>query len=161
MKLRDVLFASFIFFSSLIMGCSNEVDGIDKQAEAKETEFPPVMTGSIHVNDTEYEMVSGNFKWEKKEGSITQVAQTDAATPNQIAESFNAIELEKDMKIEIEVEDNPEIAVFLWNENSREKEVTVNKNQIKTPTTDGQYIYEVLAKWSNGEVSYTFVIEVR
>ena len=161
MKLKDVLFAGFIFSASLMMGCSNAGDGINNLAGAKETEFPPVMTGSIHVNDTEYEMASGNYRWEKKDGLSTQVFQTDAASPNQIAENFNAIVLEKDMNINIEIEDKPEISVFLWNENSREKQVKVNKNQFTTPATEGQYIYEVLAEWTNGEVSYTFVLEVK
>ncbi|WP_214484482.1 hypothetical protein [Bacillus sp. SM2101] len=54
---------------------------------------------------------------------------------------------------------NPQITVYLWNENGREKEIIQNDKQVLIPTSKGQNIHEVLAKWPDGELSYTFVIE--
>jgi hypothetical protein len=53
----------------------------------------------------------------------------------------------------------PQITV--WNEDERLKEITLNENEITVPPSKGLYIYEVIGKWSNGEVSYTFVVEVQ
>ncbi len=106
-------------------------------------------------------MIVGGFRWERKQGSGTQIVQTDAASSYQIAENFKAFALEQDQKITIEIEENPELVIYLWNKNGREKEITLTDNQITAPTSKGRYIYEVLAKWTNGEVSYTFFVEVK
>ena len=158
LKLKHLILLIIVFSSLWITGCSNETN---KVGEGKENEFPPSMTGLIQINETEYEMIVGNYKWVRKQGLETQVVQTDAASPYQIAQNVKAIILEVSSNIKIDIEGNPEISVYLWNENGREKEVKVDKNQLSVPTSKGQYIYEVLAKWSNGEVSYTFVIEIR
>ncbi|WP_391122354.1 hypothetical protein [Psychrobacillus sp. L3] len=156
-----LLFLAMVLFSALcITGCSNGSSEMDREVKASENEFPPSMAGSINVNDKEYEMVVGNYRWERKQGIDTQVVETDAASPYQIAEYFNAIMVEPNTNINIEIEENPRVSLFLWNGNGREKEVKLKNNQLLAPTSKGQYIYEVLAKWSNGEVSYTFVVEV-
>lgn len=123
-------------------------------------DFPPAMTGFIYVNGKKYEMTAGNYKWERKVGSDTEAVKTDAASPSQIAESFNPIGIEQNTNIYIEIQDHPKIYVYQWYENDRDKEVILKNNQIAVPSSEGRYIYEVLAKWSNGEVSYTFVVEV-
>ncbi|TQR17537.1 hypothetical protein [Psychrobacillus vulpis] len=160
MKFRLVFFA--IVFSLLwLMGCSNNMDGGEKKDVENGNEFPPSMTGIIKASNKEYEMKSGNYRWERKQGSNTEVVQTDAASPYQLAEQFNAIMLEQNTNINIEIEGNPNISVYLWNENGRDKEVTLTSNQLSAANSKGRYVYEVLAKWSNGEVSYTFVVEIR
>jgi hypothetical protein len=164
-KMKPLLFAIIVFSSLLITGCSNgmvdEVKEVNKVKEVSENEFPPTIPGVISVNEKEYEMVAGNYKWERKQGSETQVVQTDAASPYQIAEDFKAIALEKNHNIKIDIEENPQLVVYIWNKDGREKEITLNENQITAPASNGKYIYEVLAKWTNGEVSYTFVAEVK
>lgn len=91
-------------------------------------------------------MVVGNYRWERKQGLDTQVVETDAASPYQIAENFSAIMVEPSTNINIEIEESPRISLYLWNENGREKEVTIKNNQLLAPTSKGQYIYELLAK---------------
>ena len=133
---------------------------MDNDVEENQKDFPPSMAGLINVNGKEYGMKSGNYSWERKKGLETEVVQTDAASPYQIGKSFNVIRLEPNTNIIIEIEENPKLSVFLWNENGRDKEIILKNNQLTAPTNKGEYIYEVLAKWSNGEVSYTFVIEI-
>lgn len=101
----------------------------------------------ITINETEYEMVWGNFRWEKKKGLETQVVQSDVASPYQIAENYSVINLEQETIIYIEK--NPNISVYLWNENGREKEINLKTNQFSAPSSKGQHIYEVFAKWRN------------
>lgn len=159
MKIKNIFFA-IVISSFWITGCTIGTDGKDKQVEESKNDFPPSMTGLINVNGKEYEMKAGNYKWERKKGSETEVVQTDAASPSQIGENFNAIGLEPNTNINIEIEGNPKISIYHWNENGRDKEVVLKNNHLSVPSSKGRYIYEVFAKWSNGEVSYTFVVEV-
>lgn len=58
----------------------------------------------------------------------------------------------------IEVEQEPTLYVYRWDAvtESRERE----GYPIIVPAEIGRYIYEAIALWANGEVSFTFVIEV-
>lgn len=138
-----------------VVGCSQQ------NSTVPQGDFPPSPSGIIIIDEIEYEMEVGNFRWERKLGSDIEVAQTDASTPNQIAEHFKSISVDKNSLIDIVIEDNPEITVYLWNGDERIKELTLNDNQITVPSSNGHYIYEAIGKWSNGEVSYTFVIETK
>ncbi|MGM7684572.1 hypothetical protein ACSVDA_20835 [Cytobacillus sp. Hm23] len=157
MRINTLLFVIIIFSSFWIIGSSNEMF---KETERKGEEFPPSMSGMFYINEMEYEMLVGNYKWERKQGLNSQVVQTDAISPYQIADNIEAVRVEPNDNINIQIEGNPKITVYLWNENGREKEVMLNDKQVLIPNSKGHNIYEVLAKWPDGELSYTFVIEV-
>lgn len=161
MKTKPLLITILLFTSLWITGCSNDTVTAGKEVKVNENEFPPSISGVVRVNNAQHEMVVGGYKWERKQGSETQAVQTDSASPYQIAEDFKAIALEQNQKVTIDIEENPELYVYLWTKDGREKEITLKDNQITVPASKGQYIYEVLAKWNNGEVSYTFVAEVK
>lgn len=148
LKIKSLLFV-IMFLSLGTTGCSTTNE-----------EFPPSMKGVVSVNGTEYELAKGGYRWERKKGLTTEVVTTDAASPNQIAENLDPIEAEPDQTMTIEVEDDPELSVFLWNEVEPEEEIVLNGNEFTGPASAGRYIYEVLAKWPKGEVSYTFVVAV-
>ncbi|MDX8363311.1 hypothetical protein [Cytobacillus sp. IB215316] len=158
MRINTLLFVIIVFSSFWITGSSNEMF---KDTEGRGEEFPPSMSGKININETDYEMLVGNYKWERKQGLYTQVVQTDAISPYQIADNFESVRVEPNDKINIQIEGNPQITVYLWNENGREMEVMLNDKQVLIPNSKGHNIYEVLAKWPDGELSYTFVLEVR
>ncbi|QPQ37659.1 hypothetical protein JNUCC52_12030 [Lysinibacillus sp. JNUCC-52] len=149
------------FFALLIAACSKDVSKTDLEVEDNKESFPPSMTGWLHVDGKKYEMEAGGFQWQRKKGLITETVQTDHASPNQVAENLPALQLEPNTMMQIEIEENPKIIVYLWNKDGREKEVLLNNNEMVAPTSKGRYIYEVFARWSNGEVSYTFVLEVK
>lgn len=155
LKIKHLFFA-IVFFSFWLTGCANGSD----EVEVNQNDFPPSMLGFVNVNGKEYEMKAGNYSWERKKGLETEVVVTDAASPYQIGKEFSAISLEPNTNINIEIEENPKLSVYLWNENGRGEEIILKNNQFTAPTNKGEYIYEVLAEWSNGEVSYTFVVEV-
>ncbi|RZT23620.1 hypothetical protein [Fictibacillus sp. BK138] len=159
MKVKNVFFA-IVIASLWLTGCTIGTTGTNNQIEENEDDFPPSMTGLINVQGKEYKIEAGNYKWKRKKGSETEVVQTDAASPNQIGEYYRAIKLESNTNINIDIEDNPKVSVYQWNQNGRDKEVTLKNNHLSVPSSKGRYIYEVLAKWPNGEVSYTFVVEV-
>lgn len=155
------LFLMIGFFALLIAACSKDVSKTALEVEDNKESFPPSMTGWLHVDGKKYEMEAGGFQWQRKKGLITETVQTDHASPNQVAENLPALQLEPNTMMQIEIEENPKIIVYLWNKDGREKEVLLNNNAMVAPTIKGRYIYEVFARWSNGEVSYTFVLEVK
>lgn len=158
MKLKQLLFFIMTSLSVfIIVGCSG---GIDQVSGKEDADFPPSMIGLIQVDEAEYEMKAGGYRWERKTGSGMEVVRTDAAAPNQIAEEIEAILIEPNSTITIEIDDSPEINVYLWNANGKEKAVPVHNNGISAPNHVGTYIYEVVATWSTGEISYTFVVDV-
>ena len=66
-----------------------------------------------------------------------------------MADYIKPIRVEPNEKIEITIEGNPDIIVYLWNETGRVQEVEQEGNQLTAASSDGKYIYEVLAKWTN------------
>lgn len=166
MRVSKFLKAITIGLLLIVVGCSQ--DEINKEKINKTVSylpefvfekdvFPPSPNGIIKVDGNDYEMRSGNFRWEK--GNMT--TETDAASPNQIAEHFEAIEVKSNSKVNIEVEQNPKLSIFLWEDEGRTNSIQLDKNQLTMPEKEGRHIYEVRAEWEKGEVSYTFVVEVK
>ena len=154
--MKRILSVTLLVLLLIMSACSS-----DSSKKESENEFSPTQTGTIEVNGKHYDLAIGNYRWERKKGMQTQVIETDAASPYQIAENFDAIPIGESKSILINIEDEPKIAVYLWDENGRQKEVSVSKNLMVAPDSAGTYIYEVFSEWSNGEVSFTFVIEIK
>lgn len=160
MKIKSLLFILFVVVLLWMTGCSkSQLEG--ENSTKKEREFPPSTSALITVDNKEYEMAQGNYYWEREQGQTKEVLQTDAASPNQIAEDYKAIKLNKKDIIEIMIEDNPQLQVFSWDLNERGSEIPLDENKITAQSSNGRYIYEVLANWPNGEISYTFVVDVQ
>lgn len=112
------------------------------------------------MDKTAYPMKAGAYRWERKNGLETTIVMTDHASPSQMAEQMEAIRTNPNQIIDITIEGNPAIKVYLWSEMGRSKEIKQEANQLIVPSRTGNYIYEVEAVWPNGTISYTFVIEV-
>lgn len=154
--MKRILVVILLGFSLALTACSSETS-----KKESENDFPPTMTGTIEVDGQKYEMAKGNYRWERKQGLETEVIQADAASPYQIAENLDAIRIDKSETILINIEGESAINVFLWDENGRQKEVSINNKQFQAPESTGKYVYEVLAEWTNGEISYTFVVDMK
>lgn len=159
MKLNSLIFA-VVLLLFLLTGCASGPAEVVNGAEEPSSDFPPSMTGMVIVEGKTYEMEKGNSMWERKKGEESEVVQTDASSPSQIAESFMAIEVEPNTDILIEIEKDPVQSVYLWNEDERDQEIKLANNHFLAPSSEGRYVYEVFAEWQSGEVSYTFVVEV-
>ena len=118
-------------------------------------EFPPHLKGFIEINGTRYKMANGGFNWTRKNQSI----MTDAASPTQIAENLEPIIVEANSEATIVIEQNPNLSAYTWN--TEQQALTVEEGHIALPATAGPTIYEVVAQWTNGRVSFTFVVEVK
>ena len=118
-------------------------------------EFPPHLKGFVEINGTRYKMAKGGYKWTKG----NQVTQTDAAGPTQIAEKLEPIIVEANSEATIVIEQNPSLSAYTWN--TEQQAVTVEEGHIILSATKGPTIYEVVAEWTNGRVSFTFVVDVK
>lgn len=147
------LFLAYALMLLLLMGCATE-------AEETSGAFPPSMSGAVIVEGEKYELEEGNSKWERKQGLETEVATTDAPSPSQLSEMVDAIQIAPNTEILVKIEQNPDLSVYQWNETEREQEIPLKDNQFSAPSAKGRYIYEVFTEWEDGEVSYTFVVEV-
>lgn len=166
MKVSKFLMALIIGLVLFSVGCSKDEESkgeVNKTASDlpeftfEKGVFPPSPKGIVKVNGNEYDMMAGGFEWSKGNKHI----QTDAMSPSQIAEIMDAIELESGSEVRIEIEQNPKLHLFLWEGEENAKSVQLNENQLTFSESEGRYIYEVRAKWENGEVSYTFVVDVK
>lgn len=147
------LFFVCILISLLLTGCATET-------EETSGEFPPSMNGAVVVKEQTYKLEEGNSRWERKQGLETEVVTTDAPSPPQLAEMVDAIKIEWNTDTLIEIEQEPDLSVYLWNDSDRDQEIELIDNQFMAPSSQGRYVYEVFAEWAQGEVSYTFVVEV-
>lgn len=154
------IFLTVVFILFLLTGCTSGAAGGPNGAEKLSEEFPPKMSGAVIVEAKTYGISEGNTKWERKQGLETEVAMTDAASPLQLAETADAIKAEPNSPIQLEIEQDPDLSVYLWGKTNRLEEIELTDNQFAAPSSRGRYVYEVFAKWQNGEVSYTFVLEV-
>lgn len=156
MRSRFILPAFFLLLLLALAGCGQT--GATDAAGNKI--YPPDEQGYVVIDGEEKKLEKGNYSWEVKKGSTTEVTRTDAASPNQIAENVKTILAPPDTEMSFKLVGDPTIKVYLWNEQEREKEIELQEGKFRTPTEKGQYIYEVLAEWENGEISYTYVIEL-
>lgn len=162
MKVKLVLIAVFAFSLCLIVGCTNEKVVVENTTTEqslpkfvlKNNEFPPTVNRFVTINDTRYDMASGGYQWNIGNQSVT----TDHAGPTQMAEYFTAIQAKPNSVVTIQIPQNPDLSVYLWNPD--DTRVLLEENQFTIPEAPGIYIYEVRAEWSNGNMSFTFVVEV-
>lgn len=140
--------------SSLNIEVIKKVDTSKIPAFEFADQFPPAIPGYIKIGETLNDMAKGGFQWKKGNSVVT----TDAASPLQIAENYEPIEASPNTEAIIIIGQNPNIKIYNW---TTKEDVLVEKNKIIMPTAEGKYIFEVQAKWTNGDVSYTFVVEIK
>lgn len=115
------------------------------------------VSGSIIVDNNEYPMKSSNYR---HNGGKIKINSVDDSTTLQIAAGFDNLIVEKNSKIDVVLEDNPELTVLEIYEDESEKEVTLTNNQITVPSKSGYYIYEIRAVWPKGKATFIFDIDV-
>lgn len=144
-KLFILLMSAFFF---IITGCSNATE-------------PPEAVATI--NGEKIEIVRGTYQWEKRGLFSNSTVIADAAAPFQIAADMKATLVKPGSAVSIEFSDGsaPQLDAYLWEGEERGKELSSKETQIILPSQSGKHVIEMMAKWPNGEASYTFVVEVQ
>ncbi|MEH7454781.1 hypothetical protein [Gottfriedia acidiceleris] len=128
--------------------------GCGLQSVSKEKQIP--VSGKIIVDNSEYEMKVGRYNWEREN---TKIRRIENFSPIKIAKDFETLKLQKNEKVKLVIEDNPDLTIYLWSEDGKSKGVK-KQNYITVPSKSGYFIYEVVGKWSDGEASYIFDVEI-
>lgn len=150
MKNKKYFFTILMLFLLIVVGCSNETK-----------EEPP--EAIVKINDENIETARGTYQWEKKRLLSNTTVIADAAAPFQIAEDMKAKIVEQSSVANVEFNDGsqPQLQAYLWEGEKRGEELPLNQHYITLPSEKGKYVIEINAKWSNGDSSYTFVVEVQ
>lgn len=113
------------------------------------------------AEDEKFTMANGNFEWNEKNFSSSSLTYE---TPQELANRFDTLSLDKGETIEIEIESNlhpQNIILNQINENGTVEKVDLKNNEFTLPENEGYYIYEVEAKWKQGYAFFVFDVEVK
>ncbi len=118
----------------------------------------PILT----VGEKKIEVLQGSYCWE---GLFNGVCADTASPPELIKYREmkpTVVSPESEIKIEFKTKPNKNsVEVSQWFQNGRTENVPLKDNIIVVPKEEGIYIYGIFARWSKGDSSYAFVIEVR
>lgn len=150
-KNMNILLILLIFFI-LGVGCSTNPNKIEE---------PPDMI--VAINGKKLEVAKGTYQWESKGLFENTVTIADAAAPFQIAAEMNAETIQQGSIANVTFSDDskPEIDAYLWEGENRSEELPIEHDNFNFPSQTGTYVIEILAEWSNGDASYTLVVEVQ
>ncbi|MFG6149272.1 hypothetical protein [Halobacillus sp. B23F22_1] len=119
---------------------------------------PP--TGTVQVNDQEIDLKSGAYQWDQGTLFFKETESTDSESPTEMAESMDKKKVQAEAEAEISFSEQAEdIQVYLW-KNEKEMEHISEEGRWILPSESGEYVYEMLGQWPQGEVSYTLVVVV-
>lgn len=70
--------------------------------------------------------------------------------------------MEKGTKLKIEIDESPlSLEINEESEDGAVKSIDIRENEITLPTNEGHYIYEVKAKWNEGNITYVFDVNIK
>ncbi|MBA2872209.1 hypothetical protein HNQ85_002518 [Anoxybacillus calidus] len=147
-RIKKFLFALTTVMLLIVAGCSSG------------TEPPEAI---VKINDDTIETSKGTYQWETQRLLSKKVRNADAAAPSEIAKKMKVKIVPQGSTANIEFSDNsePELNVYSWKGEERTKELPLKQNQLTLPSQVGRYVIEIFARWSNGDASYTFVVEIQ
>ncbi len=151
-SMNKVVLTSLFFF--LLVGCNQEKVNVSTPND----EQVPV-SGSIVVNDKEYEMRVGEYEWNGDDGA--HITKTDSYSPKEVAKEFDDLTLEKDTKVTILLKNNPKLTIYQLNKNNQKEKIKITENHIEVSSKSGYYLYEVSGKWPHGKATYLFDVNVK
>lgn len=120
--------------------------------------FEPV-EGKIVSDNKEYTMIIGDFEWVEEDFEANKKSNLDKKG---LADEFDTLELEKGTKLKIEIDGSPlSLKINEESEDGSVKSIDIRESEITLPTNEGYYIYEVNAKWNEGNISYVFDVNIK
>lgn len=99
-----------------------------------------------------------NIKWKEANGEQKRI---DEVYTEEAAEAFDTLGVTKDSTVKIEVGEEPAtIRVNQWNEDQSVQKIELTNDKLPLPAAAGYYIYEVIAEWDQGYITYVFDLNV-
>ena len=139
--------SSIILVILVLVGCN----------QATESRKVPHAEGKVFLEDNAYTMILGEYEW--IEDNLEQ-RKINIVSVEEIAEAFDTLDVTKGSKLRIEIGENPRtISVNQWDGDTSVNVELIN-NEIPLPSIAGHYIYEVIAEWDKGRITYVFDVNV-
>ena len=141
------LYLGFITMILILLGCSNETE--KSNTECTDTEVPClIVSGKNKV-----EAVRGTTSWDIFE-AVSEIP------PYLVSYQEGKLEAKLNSEIELQFSRKPiSVIVYQWNDEERIREIQIEKNSFVV-NQPGIIVYEVIAKWSEGNAHFAFEINV-
>lgn len=120
---------------------------------------PPMPT--VQADHKNIKVTRGTYCWEGR----LQTTCEDTISPPDIVKSqqIKPKRVAPNADIEIKFQQKPNedtLGVNIWS-GERAENVPLTDNHFRAPRRPGIYVYDVFARWDEGDASYTFTIEVQ
>lgn len=128
----------------------------DSGSKNEEVPEPPELI--VVAGDESAETVIGTYSWsiDNEDGTMTAI-EADSAPPPELVRNTTAIEVTGETSIELNFEIDPaSYTVKIWEEDN----TVISESEEVLLTGEGRVIYEVLANWQEGTVSYAFTLDI-
>lgn len=148
----------FMFFLSVI-GCSDINVSNEKTDDFSKGSMllkPPRLT--IFIGKETVRPSLGNYSWSIDNGDGTESAiEADSIAPPEMVKSNDPLQVIADTNIELNFEMQPDsYTVRIWDEDNN----IISTSDKVVLSSKGKIIYEILAQWKQGIVSYVFYLNV-
>ena len=136
----------FILIVVVLTGCNKSSNDPLRQLE-----------GKMIANGKQYTMVLSDYEQKDK----AEISVKHSSDIHEIAEIFDTLDVEKGAKITFEIDTNPSsITVAQLNEDGTTELVEMKDNEMTMPSVSGYYIYQLKTRWSEGEQTFVFDVNV-
>lgn len=133
---------------SLLIACSGHNDMTNRE--------PPSLM--IHVRDTDFEAALGTYSWSyiTEDGSESGL-EDDRVAPPELVANQRVVKVTTDAEVELDFERDPnQYKVNIW---GQDDSILSSSDDIDL-SGHGEVIYEVVARFEQGTVSYAFALEI-
>ena len=155
-----LLFSIIVFIALLsLFGCNQEeIDKQEGNLPGENLHAPPSLT--ISVGEETIETVRGTYSWSYKHGDGTSTGiNADSAAPPDLVEGQISADVTPNTEVSLNFEETPmDYQVRIWDS---ENNIIGTYNEVVPSQHIGRVIYEVLANWEQGTVSYAFSLNVK
>lgn len=142
-----------LLLALLLVGCG--IYEVQNDAPTK----PPSMF--LKVKGEKHFMHRSGYTWSATKDKARIEMISDSNTVAKIVREIEPIVVDTSNVIEFQAVGEPDVKVFLWNEETGKKEeIPYENNRLFSPDEPGKYVYEIKGIWEYGEAIYNVVLEV-
>ena len=163
---RSIILLLVVIFLIGCVATQNEREGeventIDKLSPSKtQLKEPPELI--VRSNDYEVHAVLGTYSWsyDNRDGTSTAIEADSGPPPELVTEQKNILNTNLDSEVSLAFDYDPLlIEVYVWNRLAQSREIAVDDLTFLIDQT-GEVVYEIYAKWNQGNAHYAVEISV-
>ncbi|WP_431027243.1 hypothetical protein [Lysinibacillus sp. LZ02] len=137
-----------VLFSVFLIACNSSMSNAHE-----------VPSGKMIIDNQEYPMESYQYEWKEKNIEMKHIPVN---TIYERAEELQNISVAKNSKLKFSFEKKPlSILVYQHDQEKKLTTVDVKENELTLPADEGYYMYEVMAEWQQGVITFIFDVEVK